>query len=129
MEEHTMAKEWIVGVTWTDRKLGPGVGTSKRQKAGSPHVAIYRAVRAILGDLNRKQRNDARRGLTVTCRAAAPLQEAPQAVKRMVDDLIADVGPSMAQGPYSASNRRDLRKASRKATERIGRALAVLNEG
>jgi len=84
-----MTNEWVVEVNWLDRRNGK-VGRTLRRMGGAPHVAIRAAVNQVWFDCDRKQRNDIRRGgLTITCKLAAPLQEAPQEVRETVDRAIA----------------------------------------
>ncbi len=81
--------EWVVGVNWLDRRTGK-IGRTLRRMGGAPHVAIRGAVEQVWADLPRKSRNDIKRdGLTITCRLAAPLQDAPPEVRRELDRLIA----------------------------------------
>ena len=56
-----MKKEYSVRLSFTDRKVGPGTGSSTRVEASSFPQAIAKAAREFWKALDTKQRNDVRR--------------------------------------------------------------------
>jgi hypothetical protein len=64
-----MMKIYSVRLTFTDRKLGPGCGSTIRTTGSNPHTGIKKATRMFWDSLNSKQRRDVRRdGLKVELR-------------------------------------------------------------
>src|SRR5260370_18736480 len=85
-----MMKQFIVRLSFTDRRQGPGVGRSISAEASNLPGAVSKATRTFWKSLTTKQRNDARRsGVKIDIREKAQLQEAPAEVYRMVDRAIA----------------------------------------
>jgi hypothetical protein len=82
-------KTFWVSIDYTDRRLGPRTARRGRINAGTPHLAVYRYLRAFWESADRKTRNDIRNsGLKIECRACANLQEAPAEVKAMLDNAL-----------------------------------------
>ena len=81
-------KDFSVRCTFTDRRVGPGVGRTIRVQATSIAVAIGKASREFWKGLSRKERFDAQSSLKIEARVRAKLQEAPPEVYAMLDRAI-----------------------------------------
>ena len=55
-------KNYSVRISYTDRKFGPGNGSTTQVKASAFHTAIKLAVKRFWQDTTHKQHNDIRRG-------------------------------------------------------------------
>jgi hypothetical protein len=82
-----MPHEYAVQFRYEHRKLGKE-GRTIRVQGSSIQVAIAKATRDFVHSLDRRERFDCQKGLTITATRVRPLQMAPPEVRAALDNLI-----------------------------------------